>query len=221
MDSSQRARADRQRHPSFQETVRESWYHEGTPQAGALRETERATEEEGHRSPQACHPTHGGEDGRMISVAGDPKDSWLNARSGQQPGIHRRAADGAERKSQVSRLGNRPDRGLRRPGRPGLRRRCRVSAVRVADRQRRLGVEQLANADRRELGNDAAGRCEHQRRGGSADLYQSESPDKAISAATPSEASQRRPHDELHKPANLRAEGEIRTRSRSAVLDAA
>jgi len=28
-----------------------------------------------------------------------------------------------------------------------------------------LGVEQLANADRRELGNDAAGRGEHQRRG--------------------------------------------------------
>jgi hypothetical protein len=42
---------------SLQEAVRESWYPRGAAQAGALREAERATEEEGHRGAEACPPT--------------------------------------------------------------------------------------------------------------------------------------------------------------------
>src|SRR5262245_42083267 len=58
MDARQGEGAARQRHPPIQETVRESWDLERAPQAGTLREAERATEEEGHRGAQTCHPTH-------------------------------------------------------------------------------------------------------------------------------------------------------------------
>src|SRR5215471_3978328 len=58
-------RADRQRHPSLQEAVREGWSPARTAQAGALRQAERATKEEGHRSAQARPPTRHAEAGRM------------------------------------------------------------------------------------------------------------------------------------------------------------
>src|SRR5262249_42464678 len=58
MGSRQGERADRQRYPSLQETVREGWYPRGAAQARALREAERATEEEGHCCAEACPPTY-------------------------------------------------------------------------------------------------------------------------------------------------------------------
>src|SRR5262249_12904165 len=58
-------RADRQRRPSLQETVRKRGSLERASQAGALREAERATKEKGHRSAQARPPTHHAEAGRM------------------------------------------------------------------------------------------------------------------------------------------------------------
>src|SRR4029453_20210 len=65
LGSSQGERADRQRHPSLQETVREGWYPARTAQAGALRQAERATEEEGNRCAQARHPTYCAKPDRM------------------------------------------------------------------------------------------------------------------------------------------------------------
>ena len=44
----------------------------------------------------------------MISVADGPKDSGLNARSGQQPGIQGRAADRAERRARCPAWGTGP-----------------------------------------------------------------------------------------------------------------
>src|SRR5207249_4965976 len=51
--SGQGERAHRERHPSLQETVRESRYSRRAAQAGALREAERQAEEEGDGGPQA------------------------------------------------------------------------------------------------------------------------------------------------------------------------
>src|SRR5215468_9748026 len=65
LGSRQGERADRQRRPSLQETVRESGPLKRASQAGALPEAERATKEEGHRSAQARPPTHHAEPCRM------------------------------------------------------------------------------------------------------------------------------------------------------------